>query len=177
MTTSSYIIPTTYLITHENLSSGDSVTSNHSQNRVISVRLGTITALEAKITSKLLLNPIKPVLNPILRPNQNVFPPCRSTTAHTLALRRLLKGVKSHKSKSIITFVDFKEAFDCIQDGMMLKFLLVYGKQYLKRSLMTSAVFMKTPRPRISDQMVKRNRLTYLLVYYKVTIWRPSFLK
>lgn len=63
-------------------------------------RVITLSAIEVKITNKLLLSCIKSVLNTILRSSQNGFPPSRSTTSYTLALRRLLKGVKSQNPAS-----------------------------------------------------------------------------
>ena len=87
----------------------------------------SLSVVATKITNKMLLSRIQPALNPLLRPNQNGFRPGRSTTAHVLALRRLIEGVKSHNLKSIITFVDFKKAFDSIHRGKMFKILLAYG--------------------------------------------------
>ena len=46
----------------------------------------------AKIKNKMLLNCIQPVLDPLLRPNQNGFRPGRSTTSHILALRRIIEN-------------------------------------------------------------------------------------
>ena len=61
------------------------------------------------------------------RPNKNGFRPGRSTTAHTLALRRMLKGLKRNNLKAIVTFVDFRKAFDSIHRGKMAKTLKVYS--------------------------------------------------
>ena len=49
-----------------------------------------LSCLPAKITNKMILNSIQPVLDQHLRQNQNGFRPGRSTTSHILALRRLL---------------------------------------------------------------------------------------
>ena len=57
-----------------------------------------LSPIAAKITNKMLLNCIHPILDPLLRSNQNGFRPGRSTTSHILALRRIIEGVKSHKS-------------------------------------------------------------------------------
>ena len=72
------------------------------------------------------LNRIRPKIDPNLRPNQNGFRPGRSTTAHILALRRLIEGVQSHNLKAVITFVDFKKAFDSIHRDRMFKILRAY---------------------------------------------------
>ena len=61
-----------------------------------------------------------------LRNNQNGFRTGRSTSAHILALRRLIEGVKSHNRKAIIVFVDFKKAFDSIHRGQVMKILKAY---------------------------------------------------
>lgn len=85
-----------------------------------------LTDVAAKITNKMILNRIQPKIDTHLRPNQNGFRPGRSTTAHVLALRRLIEGVKSNNLKAIITFVDFRKAFDSIHRGKMMKILRAY---------------------------------------------------
>ena len=74
----------------------------------------------------MLLNRIRPKIDLELRPNQNGFRPGKSTTTHILALRRLIEGVKSNNLKAVITFVDFKKAFDTIHRGRILKILKAY---------------------------------------------------
>ena len=86
-----------------------------------------LSAIAAKITNKLILNRIQPVLDPLLRPNQNGFRPGRSTTSHILALRRIIEGVKIHNLKAIIVFVDFKKAFDSLHRGNLMQILRNYG--------------------------------------------------
>ena len=86
-----------------------------------------LTAIAAKMTNKMILNRIQPVIDPRLRPNQNGFRPGRSTTAQILALRRLIEGVKANKLKAIIVFVDFRKAFDSIHRGKMMRILKAYG--------------------------------------------------
>ena len=86
-----------------------------------------LSAIAAKLVNKMLLNRIQPVLDPLLRPNQNGFRPGRSTAAHILALRRVIEGVYSQNRKAIIVFVDFKKAFDSIHRGKMLEILRKYG--------------------------------------------------
>ena len=85
-----------------------------------------LSAVIAKIINKL-LNRIQPYIDPILRPNQNGFISIRSTMAHILALRSLIKGIQSHDLKAVIIFVDFKKPFDSIDRGKMLTFLAAYG--------------------------------------------------
>ena len=86
-----------------------------------------LSAVAAKMVNKMLLLRIQPKLDSHLRPNQNGFRPKRSTTAHILALRRLIEGVKRYNLKSVIVFVDFSKAFDSVHRGMMLKILKAYG--------------------------------------------------
>ena len=86
-----------------------------------------LAAIAAKITNRMLLNRIQPVLDPHLRPNQNGFRPGRSTTSHILALRRILEGIKERNLAAVLTFIDFKKAFDSVHRGKMLKILQAYG--------------------------------------------------
>ena len=86
-----------------------------------------LSAVVAKMVNKMLLLRIQPKLDSHLRPNQNGFRPKRSTTAHILALRRIIEGVKRKHLKAAILFVDFSKAFDSVHRGMMLKILKAYG--------------------------------------------------
>ena len=51
----------------------------------------------------------------------------RTTIGHILAIRRLIEGVKSNNLTAVLTFIDFKKAFDTIHRGKMLKILTAYG--------------------------------------------------
>ena len=86
----------------------------------------SLSSLVTKVVNKMILYRIQPKIDKHLRPNQNGFRPGRSTTAHILALRRLIEGVKSHNKKAIILFVDFRKAFDSIHREMMMKILKAY---------------------------------------------------
>ena len=44
-----------------------------------------------------------------------------------LVLRRLIEGVKSRKLPAVLTFIDFKKAFDSVHRGKLLKILETYG--------------------------------------------------
>ena len=46
---------------------------------------------------------------------------------HILALHRLIEGVKSKNMNTIITYVDFRKAFDSIDRGRMFNILIAYG--------------------------------------------------
>ena len=75
----------------------------------------------------MLLNRIRPHLDDKLRPNQCGFRENRSTIEQILALRRILEGVNEKNLSAIVTFIDFKKAFDTIHRGKMLKILKAYG--------------------------------------------------
>ncbi|CAH1250533.1 Hypp8867 [Branchiostoma lanceolatum] len=87
----------------------------------------SLSSLVAKTFNRMLLNRIRPAVDEHLRYNQNGFREGRSTVGHILALRRLIEGIKSHSLPAIITFIDFKKAFDTIHRGKMLKILQAYG--------------------------------------------------
>ena len=87
----------------------------------------SLAPIAAKLVNKMILNRIQPKIDDHLRPNQNGFRPGRTTTAHILALRRLIEGVKSHNRKAIILYVDFKKAFDSIHRPTMMKILKAYS--------------------------------------------------
>lgn len=87
----------------------------------------SLTSIAAKIFNKLILNRCRPHVEPVLRQNQNGFRAERSTTSHILALRRLIEGIKDRNLQCIITFIDFRKAFDSVHRGKMLKILLAYG--------------------------------------------------
>ena len=86
-----------------------------------------LTPVAAKVFNKMLLNRIRPHLEPLLRKNQNGFRPGRSTVAQILTLRRLVEGIKAKHLPAVLTFVDFKKAFDSINRKKMLDILKAYG--------------------------------------------------
>ena len=55
----------------------------------------SLTSIMAKTYNRMLLNRIRPLLNPLLRNNQNGFRHERTTGGQILAIRRILEGVKS----------------------------------------------------------------------------------
>ena len=87
----------------------------------------SLTQIASKIYNRLILNRIRPAIDKIIRPNQNGFRPGRSTSSHLLALRRVIEELRNHKKEAIITFIDFKKAFDSIDRKKMLKILDAYG--------------------------------------------------
>ena len=87
----------------------------------------SLSSIVTKVINRMILNRIQPKVDPHLRSTQNGFRPGRSTTAHILALRRLIEGVKERNLKAIFVFIDFKKAFDSIHRDKILKILRAYA--------------------------------------------------
>ena len=87
----------------------------------------SLSSIVAKLYNKMILNRIRPELDTHLRANQNGFRVGRTTVGHILALRRIIEGIRSNNLPAIITFIDFKKAFDTIHRGRMLQILKAYG--------------------------------------------------
>ena len=47
--------------------------------------------------------------------------------SYILALRRILEGAKANNLSAVLTFIDFKEAFDSIHRGIFMKILRAYS--------------------------------------------------
>ncbi len=43
-----------------------------------------------------------------------------------LAIKRIIEGTKEYNLQAVMTFIDFKKAFDMVHQGMMLKILKAY---------------------------------------------------
>ena len=86
-----------------------------------------LMSIPAKLYNRILLSRICSVLNSHLRPNQNGFRPHRSTTQHVLALRRLIEGCQTKQVNLVITFIDFRKAFDSIRWPALNSILAAYG--------------------------------------------------
>ncbi|XP_072037323.1 uncharacterized protein [Amphiura filiformis] len=87
----------------------------------------SLSSIVAKTFNRLILNRIRLKVDVLLRNNQNGFRVGRTTVSHILALRRILEGVKAKNLPAIITFIDFRKAFDTIHRGKMLQILRAYG--------------------------------------------------
>ena len=87
----------------------------------------TLSPAGAKVYNRMILNRIRPHLDPKLRINQNGFRPGRSTVAQILTLRRMLEGVNSKNLPAVLTFVYFRKAFDSIHRGKLMEILKAYG--------------------------------------------------
>ena len=81
----------------------------------------------AKLFNRVLLNRIRPAVDRVLRPNQAGFRPGRSTISQIHALRRLLEAADEYRLNLIVSFADFKKAFDSINRQVMFAILRYYG--------------------------------------------------
>ena len=86
-----------------------------------------LSSIVAKTYNRLLLNRIRPHLDPVLRINQNGVRPGRSTVSQILALRRIVEEIKNNNLIAALVFIDFKKAFDTVHRGKMLDILRAYG--------------------------------------------------
>ena len=87
----------------------------------------SLSQIDSKIYKRLILNRIRPVIDKLFHPSQNGFRPGRSTSSYLLALKRIIEELRKHKKEAVITFIDFKKAFDSINRSKMLKILVAYG--------------------------------------------------
>ena len=86
-----------------------------------------LMSIPAKLYNRILLSRIRNALDSHLRNNQNGFRPHRSTTQHVLALRRLIEGCQTKQVNLVVTFIDFKKAFDSIRWAALDNILSAYG--------------------------------------------------
>ena len=87
----------------------------------------TLTSIASKIYNSMLLNRLRPNIDPILRRNQNGFRQKRSTSGQILTVRRIIEGIKEKHLPALILFIDFSKAFDSIHRVKMKEILLAYG--------------------------------------------------
>ena len=81
----------------------------------------------AKLYNRVLLNRLRPVLDPLLRMNQNGFRPGRCCPEHILCLRRLIESFKVKGGGGVIVFIDFRKAFDSLHRECIPPLLAAYG--------------------------------------------------
>ena len=86
-----------------------------------------LLSIAAKIYNKLILNRLRPALEPILRKNQNGFRPGRSTLGQILTLRRIIEEITLSNNSAALIFVDFSKAFDSVNREKMFEILGFYG--------------------------------------------------
>ena len=87
----------------------------------------SLISLVMKLYNRMIMNRLRPVLDPLLRSSQNGFRRKRTTVGQIVALRRLLEGVRSNNLSCVLTFIDFKKAFDTIHRGKLMEILRAYG--------------------------------------------------
>ena len=87
----------------------------------------SLISIAAKVYNRILLDRIRPHVDPMLRNNQAGFRPGRSCAQQIHILRRIMEGFKEYQLPLIVTFVDFKKAFDSINRLMMFSILRHYG--------------------------------------------------
>ena len=87
----------------------------------------SLICIIAKIYNRMILNRIRSAINPKLRMNQNGFRPGRSTISQILTLRRIIEGVKANNLPAVLTFIDFRKAFDSVHRAKMMRILKAYG--------------------------------------------------
>lgn len=86
-----------------------------------------ITSLVSKILNKMIYNRIQPHIDPILRVNQIGARAGRSTAPLILGIRRIIKNIEEFNLNAVLTFIDFRKAYDSINRGKMLDILRKYG--------------------------------------------------
>ena len=110
-------------LSSQNPESGDlSLTTNY---RVVSLNSvvihSSLIAFFAKTYSRMLLNRIRLYHDDKLRPNQCGF------TENWEELRRIIEGIGDKNLSAVVTFIDFKKAFDTIFRCKMIKILEAYS--------------------------------------------------
>ena len=87
----------------------------------------SLISLVMKLYNRLIMNRLRPALDPLLRTPQNGFREKRTTVGQIVALRRLLEGVRANNLSCVMTFIDFRKAFDTIHRGKLMQILRAYG--------------------------------------------------
>ena len=71
------------------------------------------------------MNRLRPALDPLLKACQNVFRHKITTVGQIVALSCLLEGVRANSLSCILTFIDFRKAFDTMNHGKLMEILCI----------------------------------------------------
>ena len=134
----------------------------------------SLSSIVAKIFNKMILCRIRSELDDHLRINQNGFRVGRTTVGHILALRRIIEGVKTNNLPAVITFIDFRKAFDTVHRGKMLKILRAYGIP--NRIVSAIGTMYENTRAKVITPDGETEHLTFQPVSCRETLWPRIFL-
>lgn len=87
----------------------------------------SLMSVNAKLFNKILLIRLRERMEEIILPLQAGFRPNRGTTEQILSLKIIIDSCKSKKINSVIVFVDFSKAFDCVDRSALKTILKFYN--------------------------------------------------